>query len=127
MIETDILSTHPHVILHRISGDISESESASGTESGYRKVIDSVKICGVFDLILDVRTYHFDTLNARRIWSLVFKTAPLLVKSVRNVAIVGDDNATLRAEKEMLENDSMKFFRYYEDAYQWIYGRNEQF
>jgi len=125
MIETHILSTSPHLILHRISGDISESESASGTESGYSKIIDSVKICGLFDLILDMRTYHFDTLNARRIWSLGFKTAPLLAASVRNVAIVGDDNATVRAEKDMLENDRVKFFWSYEDAYQWIGGMNE--
>jgi len=120
MISSQTLKTSPHIILHKITGEISEAESQTGTDEAIACTQYSFEQHGRFHFLLDMRGYSFQTLEARRIWSLGFKTAKPIEDNVNLVAIVGDDNYTVRAEKEMLESETLRFFWDEESAKAWL-------
>lgn len=120
MISTQTIQTSPHIILHKITGEISEAESQKGTNEAIACTQSSYKEHGRFHYLLDMRGYSFHTLEARRIWSLGFKTAKFIEDNVNLVAIVGDNNYTVRTEKELLESESLRFFWDVESALKWL-------
>lgn len=119
MIETKIVSENPTVVCHTLSGRLNEDDAESGAAEAMSIITDLVRKGSKFNLILDMRGYVFDDLNAHRIWSTEFKQQ-ISREHVARVAIVGKDTPQLKAEREMMESGTLKFFIELEQASQWV-------
>ncbi len=120
VVETKILNKNPTIVYHRVSGRMSEDEAATGTAKAMSMIGNVVSEGSKFDLIMDMRGYIFDNLNAHRIWSVDLKEQKVLKDNVGRVAIIGDNSPKLRAEKGMMESDILKFFTDMEEAKKWL-------
>ena len=120
MIETKLLTENLPVVYHRLSGRVSRKEVTDGTIEAMSVVKSIVDKNEQFDLILDMRGYILDNLNAHRLWTLDFKEQKILQEHAKRVAIVGDNTETLETEKEMMESATLKFFTELDAAYYWL-------
>lgn len=123
MIETNILSEMPAIVLHRVSGRMSETVALAGVSDALSIITTLAKKQPKFGLLLDMRGYLIDDLAAHRLWSTGFKEHALLRMYVRAVAVVGDRTPKAEAEKGCLESDTIKFFYELDAAETWL--RNE--
>ena len=72
-IQTEILNQNPTIVIHSISGKLSEVEAKKGAITAI-EVISSLIVNGEkIDLILNMKNYIFDNIDSHRIWSLGFK------------------------------------------------------
>lgn len=71
-------------------------------------------------MLIDVSDYSFDTLEARRIWSLQFKMNQSIQKMTDLVAIVGSPNEAFYTEKTWMETTRLKFFEKAGEAEIWL-------
>lgn len=120
MIETKISNESPLIVYHCVSGKMSEEEATDGASKAMSIINNIVGKSLRFSLVMDMRGYLFDNLNAHRIWSIELKEQSALKENVDRVALIGDDTVKLRAEKELMESDVLKFFTELELANQWL-------
>ena len=73
MIKSFIISQTPIIIKHVLSSSISEIESQKGVNDVIELIHANVSKTDKFRMLIDVSNYSFETLEARRIWSLQFK------------------------------------------------------
>jgi hypothetical protein len=120
MIETQLSSTLPATVLHRVAGTIDHQQAERGAAEALRLVQQLSSQHGPLNLVLDLREKHFEDLQAHRAWSQGFARNPALHGHVQRVAIVGDDTPAFRAEREMLQTERVGFFVDVEDAQAWL-------
>ncbi len=120
MIETKITNEIPLIVYHCVTGEMSEEEAAVGASKAMSIINNIVGKNMRFNLVMDMRGYLFDNLNAHKIWSIELKEQNTLKENVDRVALIGDDTNKFRAEKELMESDVLKFFTELEVANQWI-------
>ena len=120
MIETTLIEGQKKIVYHRVSSAMNELEAVEGAKEAMSIVSEIVKNKERFNLVLDMRGYIFEDIKPHRAWSLGFKEQRLLKDNVDCVAIVGDETPQLRAEKELMESGSIKFFTDQKLATQWI-------
>lgn len=94
-----MISNNPLVIKHILSTSISEIESVNGVDH----IIELIESKASKDIkcriLIDVSNYSFDTLEARRIWSLQFKMNQTIQMKTSLVAIAGSPYEASYTEK----------------------------
>ncbi len=120
MIQSNIISTTTLIIKHVLSTAISESESQKGAEEIIELIDGNSSKHNKSRLLIDVRDYSFETLEARRIWSIQFKTNEAIQEKIDLVAIVGSPNEAFNTEKLWMETTRLKFFEKEQDAELWL-------
>ena len=99
---------------------MNENEAMVGADDALSVVKQVVSMGERFNLILDMRGYVFENLEAHKIWATEFRQHRLISENVGFVAVVGDAGPKLFAEKEMMETDVLKFFFDFNRAYEWL-------
>ncbi|MBN4081444.1 hypothetical protein JYT44_03675 [Caldithrix abyssi] len=121
MVESKIINENPTIVYLRVSGRISKDEAAFGAEKAMSIISGIIRMNLKSDIIMDMRGYIFDNLNDHhRIWSVELKKQKILKENLERVAITGDDTPKLKAEKEMMKSDILKFFTEFNVAKQWL-------
>lgn len=120
MIKSFIISQDPLLIKHILSSSISETESQKGVNEAIELINANVSNTDNFRMLIDVSNYSFETLEARRIWSLQFKMNKNIQKKTGFVAIVGSPNETFDTEKIWMETTKLKFFEKEQEAETWL-------
>ncbi len=120
MISTSIISNSPLVFKHVLSTAISEVESQKGVDEAIRLVNSKVSIDKKFKLLVNVANYSFETLEARRIWSIQFKMNSSIQRRVSHAAIVGSPSEVFNTEKIWMETTNLKFFEQEDEALKWL-------
>ena len=118
MIQTSILNTDPAILYHQVTGCMSESEAIAGARDALA-LLDRLQGKRPIGVVLDLRNYTFDDLQAHRAWSVHFKQK-LAGRNVDRVALIGKDNPTLEAEKTLMESDNLRFFSEPDAAKKWF-------
>jgi len=120
MIKSVIISKNPFTIKHILSSSISEYDSQKGVDEAIELIEGNVTKDEKFRMLIDVSEYSFDTLEARRIWSLQFKMNQSIQKKADLVAIVGSPNEAFYTEKTWMETTRLKFFKKEREAEIWL-------
>ncbi len=120
MITSLLFSTNPLLVRHTLSSTISEIESQKGVDDAIELINANVPEGEKFGMLIDVSSYSFETLEARRIWSLQFKMNEDIQKRADFVAIVGSPNEAFNTEKLWMETTKLKFFEKDQDAEKWL-------
>ncbi len=97
-----------------------EVESQEGVDEAIKLIDANVSNTDKFRMLIDVSNYSFETLEARRIWSLQFKMNQNIQKKADLVAIVGSPNETFDTEKIWMETTRLKFFEKEQEAEIWL-------
>ncbi len=118
--ETFLYDENSRIVCHSIRGKMSVKTALTGVENALEFVRRVVKKYGRFNLLLDVKEYIFEDIEAHKVWSLGFKENELLKKYVIKTAVVGEDSLKLRTEKEMMETDQLSFFTGIDEAADWL-------
>ena len=120
MIFTNIVNDDPVIIIHRLTGMLTKSNALTGSDKAISVVKDALKKRKLVHLIIDVKDYIFNDLEAHRIWALNFKENEIITGNVAKVALVGNDVPKFQAEKEYMESETLRFFTDREIALVWL-------
>ena len=120
MIKSLMISNNPLVIKHILSTSISELESQKGVDNIIELIESNASKDKKCRILIDVSKYSFDTLEARRIWSLQFKMNESIQKKTSLVAIVGSPYEASYTEKTWMETTRLKFFEKEREAEIWL-------
>ncbi len=120
MIRTAIISQSPLIVAHTLQGSISETESKSGVKEALALIDEETATNAKIGMLINVSQYQFETLEARRIWSLEFKMNEELQKRIQFVAIVGSPYEAINTEKRWMETTHLKFFEDEPTAINWL-------
>ncbi len=118
--ETFLYDENNRIVCHSIRGKMSVKTALTGVEDALEFVRRVVKKYGRFNLLLDVKEYIFEDIEAHKVWSLGFKENEILKKYVIKTAVVGEDSLKLQTEKEMMETDQLSFFTDIDEAADWL-------
>ncbi len=120
MIETSLFPTLAATVLHRVTGTVNRPQAEQGAAEALGFVQQLAGERGPLNLILDLRGKHFQDLQAHKAWSKGFARSPALQGNVQYVAIIDHDTALFRAERELMENDRVRFFVDVASAQAWL-------
>jgi hypothetical protein len=120
MIKSLLISKTPLIIKHILSGSISESECQKGVNEAIELIESNVSMNDKFRIVIDAHECNFDTLEAKRIWSLQFKMNQSIQKKTELVAIVGTPTLAFYTEKKWFETTRFKFFEKEQEAEMWL-------
>ena len=120
MIETSLFPALAATVLHRVTGTVDQSQAEQGAAEALRFVQQLAHEHGPLNLILDLRGKDFQDLQAHKAWSQGFARNPALQGNVQCVAIIDHDTALFRTERELMENDRVKFFVDVASAQAWL-------
>src|SRR5215216_1593856 len=110
MIETSLSPALAATVLHHVTGTIDQQQAEQGAAEALRFVQHLSSELGPINLVLDLRGKDFQDLQAHKAWSQGFARNAALQGNVQHVAIIDHDTALFRAERELMENDRVKFF-----------------
>jgi len=119
MIETIECKMIPATIMHRITGDIDVEEvksSISEANEAMNKIIDKY---GMFNLIIDLRGISFTDLAAHKTWK-IWSQSRLITEKVNYIAIVLVYSPHTKAEKELMETETVQFFFDLNEGINWL-------
>ncbi len=120
MIKTIKISESPLIIKHTLSGTISEEQAQNGVDKAIELIEKNIALNKKIRILIDVRKYSFETLEARRVWSLQFKMNKNIQKRTELVAIVGPTSEEFRTEKKWMETTKLMFFTTENEAKKWL-------
>ncbi len=120
MIKSIIISQTPLIIKHILSPSISEIESQKGVNEAIELIDTNISKTAKFGMLINVSNYSFETLEARRIWSLQFKMNRNIQKRTDFVAIVGSSNEAFGTEKIWMKTKRLKFFEKEQEVEMWL-------
>ena len=120
MIETSLFPTLAATVLHRVTGAVDQPQAEQGAAEALRFVHQLAHEHGPLNLVLDLRGKNFQDLQAHKAWSQGFARNPALQGNVQYVAIIDHDTALFRAERELMENDRVRFFVDVASAQEWL-------
>jgi hypothetical protein len=109
MIKTTEYKMIPATILHQITGVIDVEEVKRGINKANEVINKVIHIYGRFNLIIDMRGISFTDLIAHKTWK-IWSLSRLIEEKVNYIAIVLVDSPHTRAEKELMETETLQFF-----------------
>ena len=124
MIKSFIVSQIPLIVKHILSPSISEIESQKGVDEAIELIDANVSSTEKFRMLIDVSNYSFETLEARRIWSIQFKMNKDIQKRADFVAIVGSSLEPYGSEIIWMETTKLKYFEKDHEAEKWLLEQN---
>ncbi len=119
MIATIEYKKVPATIMHKITGDIDVDEvkrSINEANEAMNKIIDKY---GKFNLIIDLRGISFTDLAAHKTWK-IWSQNRLITENVNYVAIILAYSPHTKAEKELMETETVKFFFDLNEGINWL-------
>ena len=119
MIETIECKMIPATIMHRITGDIDVEEvkrSINEANEAMNTIIDKY---GRFNLIIDLRGISFTDLAAHKTWK-IWSQSRLITENVDYIAIVLVYSPHTKAEKELMETETVQFFFDLNEGINWL-------
>lgn len=122
MIETIECKMIPATIMHRITGNIDVEEvkrSIDEANESMNKIIDKY---GRFNLLIDLRGISFTDLAAHKTWKIWLQNR-LIMKKVNYTAIVLVYSTQTKAEKELMETETLQFFFDLKKGIYWLQNR----
>ncbi|VVB95642.1 Uncharacterised protein [uncultured archaeon] len=118
MIETIECKMIPATIMHRVTGNIDIEEvkrSINEANEAINKIIDKY---GRFNLIIDLRGISFTDLAAHKKWKIWSQSK--LTEKVDYIAIVLVYSPHTKAEKELMETETVQFFFDLHEGIKWL-------
>ncbi len=119
MIETIEYKKIPATIMHRITGDIDVVELKSGIAEANEEINKIIDKCGRFNLIIDLRGINFTNLAAHKTWK-IWSQSRLIKEKANYIAIVLVYSPHTKAEKELMETETVQFFFDLNDGINWL-------
>ncbi len=119
MIHTAEFEEAPATILHRVTGNIGIEEVKRALHEANAPIGKVVHRYGSFNLIIDPRDHKFTDLEAHKLWKMWLESGPIKEK-VRFVAVVVHESPHTRAEKELMETETFRFFFDFDEARDWL-------
>ncbi len=120
MIRTEEYKDIPATLIHRITGAIGTEEVKAGVAVLANLLDSSVQKHGTINLIIDAKGVTFESLLAHQTWSQGLKPYPALREKISYCAFTLDDSPNARAEKELMENERLKFFFAFDEGVKWL-------
>ena len=120
MIHTELATSTGPLIVQRMSGTIDLIEVEQGITAALRLVDQVLGQHPAFDLLFDLRDLHFTDLRAHKAWRLGFLAHPAITQHARRAAIIGPDTPSFRAEQQLLETATCRFFVDVAAAHAWL-------
>lgn len=109
MIETIEYKKIPATIMHRITGDIDLDEVKCGIDGANEAINKIIDKYGRFNMIIDLRGISFTDLYAHKTWK-IWSQSRLITEKANYIAIVLVYSPHTKAEKELMETETVKFF-----------------
>ncbi len=119
MIETIEYKKIPATIMHRISGDIDVEEVKRSINEANETVAKIIDKYGRFNLIIDLRGINFTDLAAHKTWK-IWSQSKLITGNVNYIAIVLAYSPHTKAEKELMETETLQFFFDLNEGIDWL-------
>jgi hypothetical protein len=121
--DTTVISTDPAIVRHELSSFSDDAAITRDVANAVAVVEQAAQTYGTLALLLDFSrladraTYR---MSAHRIWAVGFKENDSVRRHIRNVAVVANDSPKFRAEKEVMETDTQRYFTDAEEAVGWL-------
>ena len=109
MIKTIEYKKIPATIMYQITGEIDVEEVKRGMNEAYEVIDKVIHKYGMFNLIIDLRGLSFTDLVVHKTWK-IWSQSRLIEEKVKYIAIVLADSPHTRAEKELMETETVQFF-----------------
>ncbi len=123
MIDTSEYGNIQATLIHRITGEIDTEEVAAGIAVLVSTLNITVQKHGTINLVIDARGVQFTSLLAHKTWSLGLEPYRALKEKIIYCAFILDDSPNARAEKELMENERLKFFFDFDGGVAWLRDR----
>ena len=109
MIKTSEYKRIPATIMHQITGEIDVEEAKRGINEANEVIDNVIHKYGMFNLIIDLRGISFTDLAAHKMWKL-WSQNRLFKEKLNYIAFILVDSPHTRAEKELMETETIQFF-----------------
>ena len=119
MIETIEYKKIPATIIHRITGDIDVEEVKHNITKANDAIIKIIDKYGSFNLIIDMRGINFKDLASHKMWK-IWSQSELITEKANHIAIVLTYSPHTKAEKELMETETVQFFFDLNDSINWL-------
>jgi hypothetical protein len=119
MIETIECKMIPATIMHRVTGNVDVEEvkrSIYEASEAINKIIDKYD---KFNLIIDLRGINFTDFAAHKTWK-IWSQSKLITEKVNYIAIVLIYSPHTKAEKELMETETVQFFFDFNEGINWL-------
>jgi len=105
--------------MHRITGDIDVEELERGIDEANEEINKIIDKYGRFNLIIDLRGINFTDLAAHKTWK-IWSQNRLIKEKANHIAIVLTYSPHTKAEKELMETETVQFFFDLNDSINWL-------
>lgn len=119
MIKTTEYRRIPATIMHLITGKIDVGEVKCSINEANEAINKVIHKYGVFNLIIDLRGISFTDLASHKTWK-IWSQNRLFKEKVNYIAIVLVDSPHTRAEKELMETETVQFFFDFNEGSNWL-------
>jgi anti-anti-sigma regulatory factor len=120
MINTTKYQNIKETLIHRITGEITTEEVKIGIDELVKSLDKAIQKRGTTNLIIDAKGVHFKSLLAHKLFSQGLTTVPVVKEKIHYCAIILDDSPNARAEKELMDNERLKFFFDFGEGVTWL-------
>ena len=121
MIKTTEYKKIPATIMHQITGEIEVEEVKRGINEANEVINKVINRYGRFNLIIDLRGIRFADLAAHKMWK-IWSQSRLIEEKVNCIAIVLVNSPHTRAEKELMETETVQFFFDFNEGSNWLHN-----
>jgi hypothetical protein len=121
MIKTTEYKNIPATIMHQITGVVDVEEVKRGINEAYEDINKVIHRYGRFNLIIDMRGISFTDLIAHKMWKN-WSQSRLIEEKVNYIAIVLVDSPHTKAEKELMETETVQFFFDFNEGSNWLHN-----
>ncbi len=122
MIKTTEYKKIPATIIHQIKGVIDNEELKRDINEANEVINKVIHRYGRFNLIIDLRGISFTDLAAHKTWK-TWSQSILIEEKVNYIAIVLVDSPHTRAEKELMETETVQFFFDFNEGSNWLHNK----
>lgn len=122
MIETIECKMIPATIMHRITGNIDVEEVKRSIDDANETMNKIIGKYGGFNLLIDLRGINFTDLASHKTWKIWLQNR-LIAKKLGYVAIVLVYSPHTKAEKELMETETVQFFFDFNEGIDWLQNR----
>ena len=118
MFETIEYKEIPAMIMHRITGDINIKDLKRGIDEANEEINKMIDEYGRFNLIIDLRGISFTDLATHKTWKIWSQSE--LIEKANYIAIVLVCSQYTKAEKELMETETVQFFFDLNEGINWL-------
>ncbi len=118
MIKTTEYKRIPATIMHQITGEIDVEEAKRGIDDANEVINKVIHKYGMYNLIIDLRGISFTDLAAHKTWKIWSQSR--FKEKVNYIVFILVDSPHTRAEKELMETETIQFFFDFNEGINWL-------